>query len=155
MEKLFIAIIILMGLKSEVCAQASASAFATATIVSLDELTNITLDKRTSAEAGSASIKLDVQNIMPGQHKKVTEIAAFTILNSQSTYAVTLQDEALVLNNMDNSGSISAALFRIVSEQKGKEWNRIAVGASFSSNGNARNDEYRSNSPYVITINFN
>ena len=163
--KLFITLILLITLfQVEVKAQATAYANIFATIVAPAAMTK-EMDMSAGeiiATRGASSNALSVQNINSSENVNLlksgkTTVAAFQVTGKNNTYAITVQNQPVVLLNQ-SANSVTVNNFTsetamISNTDNGGQ--RISVSANLNVSENQPTGNYGSTAPFNVTLNYN
>jgi hypothetical protein len=163
--RLFITLILLISLfQVKMSAQATAYANIFATIVAPAAMTK-EMDMSAGeiiATKGASSNALSVQNINSTENVNLskngkTTVAAFQVTGKNNTYAITVQNQPVVLVN-ESANSVTVNNFTsetamISNTDNGAQ--RIRISANLNVSENQPTGNYDSTAPFNVTLNYN
>ncbi|MCK9641715.1 MAG: DUF4402 domain-containing protein [Prolixibacteraceae bacterium] len=160
----FTLIILITFFRFEVKAQATAYANIFATVVAPAAMTK-EMDLSAGeiiASRGASSNALSVQNMIPSENVNLskngkTTVAAFQVTGKNSTYAITVQNQPVVLLN-ENANSVTVNNFTsemAMIANTGEGAQRIRVSANLNVSENQPTGKYDSTAPFNVTLNYN
>lgn len=159
--KIFLLLTILTAIfQLEVKAQATAYANIFCTIVAPVEITKVmdmSAGKIISGNSGTSNqLSITSESANLGQDGK-TNVAAFRISGKNNVFAVTVQNQPLVLlNEKSNSVTVNnfASQTAMVTDLGNGE-QRVTISASLNVTKNQPSGNYDSKSPFNVTLNYN
>ncbi|MCK9410884.1 MAG: DUF4402 domain-containing protein [Prolixibacteraceae bacterium] len=163
--KLYFTLILLITLfQTEVKAQATAYANIFATVVAPAAMTK-EMDMSAGeiiATRNATSNTLSVQNINPSENVNLskngkTNVAAFQVTGKNSTYAITVQNQPIILLN-ESANSVTVNNFMsetAMIANTGDGAQRIRVSANLNVSENQPTGNYDSTAPFNVTLNYN